>query len=54
MKYAVVEKDVENRIGFLHNKIYTNKKEANKWVKILKESLGTEYYDIFVVEVAEE
>lgn len=50
MKYYVVEKDIEEEIGFLHTDvIYDSKKEAMEWVKKLQDSLG-EYYNVFVVE----
>ena len=53
-KYKVVEKDIEDERGWLHNTEYEDINEANKFVKTLREDYGKDYYEIFVVEVMEE
>lgn len=52
-KYMIVEKDVENKKGFLHKRKYNNLERINKSCEMLKERLGEDYYDVFVVEVEE-
>ena len=53
-KYKVVEKDIEDERGWLHNTEYEDINEANKFVKTLRGDYGKDYYEIFVVEVMEE
>jgi hypothetical protein len=51
MAYYIVEKDVEEKIGFIHNKAYTSKKEAQKYIRVLRETLSKDYYDIFIAQM---
>lgn len=50
MGYKIVEKDIENDIGFIHSKVCDTLKEANQHREILIKQLGEEYYGIFVAE----
>ena len=51
-KYIVVEKDVEEDIGFAHKLEYSSKKKAMEWAKMQQKELG-EYYALWVVEIEE-
>jgi hypothetical protein len=53
MMYQVVCKDIEEKIGYIYPKKYTNKKEANEYIKVLRQNLAEDYYDIFVADVSE-
>lgn len=48
--YQVVERDIEEELGYLHPEEYKTLKEARSFVKDKQEELG-EYYDVFIVEV---
>lgn len=50
-KYYIVEKDVENSLGFIHHKGYDNLDQAEEYLKTLKEQLGKEYYEFFIAEM---
>lgn len=47
-EYYVVEKDVEETIGFIHHGSYRSRAKAEKRAKQVRHSLGREYYDVFV------
>lgn len=53
MGYMVVEKDVDDEIGYIHPLIYDDLKKAKDYVKVLQKSLGKTYYKIFVCEVGQ-
>ena len=53
MVYYIVEKDVEEKIGFIHKEGYDNKKEAEEYIKMLERQFGTEYHDFFIAEMEE-
>jgi len=54
MKYQIVEKDIEEEIGYLHPVVYSSKLKAKKYIKILRKTLSEKYYDLFLVEANNE
>ena len=51
MMYYIIEKDVEEEVGFIHKLGYEDKKEAEKYIKVLRETLSEDCYDIFIAEM---
>ena len=50
-KYQIVEKDIEEEIGYLYPKVFESKEEASEYAKEFRKKEGLpEYLDLFVVE----
>jgi transposase-like protein len=51
MRYRVVEKDTDEKIGFIHLEKFKDLKKAKQFVKeLIKDHLGTEYYQFIICE----